>query len=236
VGDLTGGIPYLEKAQELKPGDCPNGYDLAVAASGINVNGMASTPNNVAVGGTDFADTFFNQNSTYWSATNGKCFNSALSYIPEIPWNESCAGQLITTYLGFATPYGTGGLCNSPLSAEYLPLVSAAEEGFLSLLAGGGGPSACAFGTPSIYGVVGGTCQGTLNRSTRNSLWVTRETVSATSPTCHSLQPMDCGTTGTSSAIPTQLSMGSPASGLLAPGLAVVELLSHHRSWPAFRR
>ena len=31
VADLKSGIPYLEKAQELKPGDYTNGYDLAVA-------------------------------------------------------------------------------------------------------------------------------------------------------------------------------------------------------------
>jgi tetratricopeptide (TPR) repeat protein len=31
VENLRGGIPYLEKAQDLRPGDCPNGYDLAVA-------------------------------------------------------------------------------------------------------------------------------------------------------------------------------------------------------------
>jgi tetratricopeptide (TPR) repeat protein len=31
AGNPTGAIPYLEKAQELKPGDCPNGYDLAMA-------------------------------------------------------------------------------------------------------------------------------------------------------------------------------------------------------------
>ncbi len=31
IGDLKGGIPYLEKAQELKLGDGPNGYDLAQA-------------------------------------------------------------------------------------------------------------------------------------------------------------------------------------------------------------
>jgi subtilase family serine protease len=122
----------------------------AAAVSGINVNGMASTPNNVAVGGTDFADTFFNQNSTYWGANNGKYFNSALSYIPEVPWNQSCAGQLVTTYLGYATPYGTHGFCNSALGEEY----------FLGVVAGSGGPSACAFGAPDIYGVVGGTCQG----------------------------------------------------------------------------
>ena len=31
VGDSKDGIPYLEKAQEVKPGDSPNGYDLARA-------------------------------------------------------------------------------------------------------------------------------------------------------------------------------------------------------------
>jgi tetratricopeptide (TPR) repeat protein len=31
IGNLKGGIPYLEKAQQLKPGDGPNGYDLAQA-------------------------------------------------------------------------------------------------------------------------------------------------------------------------------------------------------------
>jgi subtilase family serine protease len=125
-------------------------YTAAAAVSGINVNGMASTPNNVAVGGTDFADTYFDQNSTYWSATNGKYFNSALSYLPEVPWNDSCAGQLVTSYLGYTVPYGTAGSCNSAVGEEY----------FLDTIAGGGGPSGCAFGAPSIYGVVGGTCQG----------------------------------------------------------------------------
>ena len=31
IENPKGGIPYLEKAQELKPEDCPNGYDLARA-------------------------------------------------------------------------------------------------------------------------------------------------------------------------------------------------------------
>jgi subtilase family serine protease len=128
-------------------------YWATAAVSGINVNGMASTPNNVAAGGTDFADTYFDQNATYWSATNGKYFNSALSYIPEIPWNDSCAGQLITRALGFATPYGALGFCNSELASEY---------GLLNTTAGGGGPSGCAFGAPSLStpNVVSGTCQG----------------------------------------------------------------------------
>jgi subtilase family serine protease len=121
----------------------------AAAVSGINVNGVASTPYNVAVGGTDFADSFFGTNSNYWSAATRPDYSSALSYIPEIPWNESCAGQLLTQYLGFSAPEGPEGLCNSTLG-----------EGFLEVVAGSGGPSGCALGAPAIPGVVGGTCSG----------------------------------------------------------------------------
>jgi subtilase family serine protease len=119
------------------------------AVSGLNVSGLASTAYNVAVGGTDFEDTFLNESSTYWNATNGPLFNSAKSYIPEIPWNDSCAGQLITAFAGFATPYGSEGFCNSTIG-----------EQFLIVAAGGGGASSCAFGTPAISGVVDGTCRG----------------------------------------------------------------------------
>jgi subtilase family serine protease len=129
-----------------------------IAVTGISVNGMASTPHNVAVGGTDFADTYYNKSATYWSRSNGTYFNSALSYIPEIPWNDSCASKLISNYLGYSTTYGIGGLCNS----------DAARSGLLNIVAGGGGPSGCASGSPSVgwddsgylYGVVSGTCRG----------------------------------------------------------------------------
>jgi subtilase family serine protease len=119
------------------------------ATSGLNVSGLATTAYDVAVGGTDFEDTFLGENSTYWNATNGPFFESAKSYIPEIPWNDSCAGQLASTYLGFATPYGAHGFCNSALG-----------EDFLIVAAGSGGASSCFSGAPVILGVVGGTCQG----------------------------------------------------------------------------
>jgi subtilase family serine protease len=121
----------------------------ATATSGINVSAFASTPYNVAVGGTDFADGYLNDYSTYWSPTNGKYYNSALSYVPEIPWNDTCAGQLASSYLGYTTPYGANGFCNSTIGAD-----------FLGVVAGSGGPSACATGNPSVPGVVSGSCQG----------------------------------------------------------------------------
>ena len=63
------------------------------ATHGIAVSGFASTPYNVAVGGTDFGDSFAKNASTYWNATNTDTYASALSYIPEIPWNDSCAAR-----------------------------------------------------------------------------------------------------------------------------------------------
>ena len=60
-----------------------------VYSSGVlAVNGIASTPFNVAVGGTQFDDT--SNPAKYWSATNDPTTGeSAVSYIPEIVWNES---------------------------------------------------------------------------------------------------------------------------------------------------
>ncbi len=57
------------------------------AIHGFGVNGLASTPYNVAVGGTQFNDTA--SPSTYWNAGNDAHKASAKGYIPEVAWNES---------------------------------------------------------------------------------------------------------------------------------------------------
>jgi subtilase family serine protease len=124
--------------------------DLSKATHGIAVSGFASTQYNVAVGGTDFGDTVVGSNSTYWNTTNTSTFESAKSYIPEIPWNDSCASVLIATFEGFATTYGTSGFCNSTIG----------RDDFLTTASGSGGPSGCATGAASTAGVVSGTCKG----------------------------------------------------------------------------
>ena len=124
--------------------------DEPTAYHGIGVSGFASTPFNVAVGGTDFGDTSAKTTATYWRATNGATDGSALSYIPEIPWNDSCASVLIAAASGYSTTYGAGGFCNS----------AAGKANFLSTASGSGGPSGCATGNPSHGGEIGGTCQG----------------------------------------------------------------------------
>ncbi len=65
------------------------------ASDGLFVNGLSDTAYNTAVGGTDFLDTALGENSTYWSSANSATGQSARSYIPETPWNNSCASQVI---------------------------------------------------------------------------------------------------------------------------------------------
>ena len=120
------------------------------AQHGIGITGWGSSPYNVSVGGTDFGDTFARTNSTYWKSTNSTTYESAKSYVPEIPWNDSCASSLLAEFEGFSEPYGSSGFCNS----------SKGEADFLNTIGGGGGPSGCATGTPSESGVVSGTCAG----------------------------------------------------------------------------
>jgi subtilase family serine protease len=124
--------------------------DQTKATHGIGVSGFASTAFNVAVGGTDFGDTFAKDNSTFWSSTNSSTFSSALSYINEIPWNDSCASALLATNNGFTTSAGTKGFCNSKTG----------EQDFLTTASGSGGPSGCFSGKASTSGVVSGTCAG----------------------------------------------------------------------------
>ena len=120
------------------------------ASHGIGVSGYTSTPYNISVGGTDFGYIPLNTPGTYFNSTNGAYFQSAVSYIPEVPWNDSCAGRLIAGYLGYPT-VGLGSVCNSPF---------ASQDGLLTTGSGSGGPSNCASGTPATRGVSNGTCQG----------------------------------------------------------------------------
>jgi hypothetical protein len=143
------GTSIFVSAGDEGAGSCDDNGGQAVT-HGIGVSGLASTPYNVAVGGTDFSDTYSGTNSTYWNSSNTSTYGSALSYVPEIPWNGSCASQLFATFFGYTTTYGSTGFCNG----------GTGEADFLDNAAGSGGPSGCATGAPSIAGVVSGTCEG----------------------------------------------------------------------------
>jgi len=78
------------------------GCDDQSAGSGTiaAVSGLCSTPFNVCVGGSEFNEG--NNPAQYWSPNNNPDFSSALSYIPEVVWNESGSA-------GFSGLHASGG-------------------------------------------------------------------------------------------------------------------------------
>jgi len=120
-----------------------------IAQNGLAVNGFASTPYNVAVGGTDF-DVNVTNPTPYWGTTNDPVTQaSALSYIPEVPWNNSCASTEV-----FAT-FGGGSGDATPAQWCDDPMIIYAGQGSpswsLRPIGGGGGASSCSSFNPANY-------------------------------------------------------------------------------------
>jgi hypothetical protein len=127
------GITVVVAAGDTGSADCDNVFPLD-GTNGMGVSAFASTPYDVAIGGTDFYASYTNP-STYWGTTNDPTTQaSALSYIPEIPWNASCASPEV-----YAT-FGDGTGTDSPL--QWCDLVGIPST-YLAAEGGGGGPSNC---------------------------------------------------------------------------------------------
>ena len=95
------------------------GFTYAPSTLGAAVSGLASTPYNVAVGGTQFNEN--GHDGTYWLAHNRPDQSSATGYIPEVVWNESCDPTVDPNQC-----FGSG---------------------LYFILGGGGGPSSCSSST-----------------------------------------------------------------------------------------
>src|SRR3989454_2340710 len=98
------GITVLLSSGDGGTAGCDNFNSQPIATQGLAVSGLASTPFNVSVGGTDFDQV--NNWAAYWNPTNDPTGTSAKSYIPEIPWSENCA-QIALTGCGASAPNGS---------------------------------------------------------------------------------------------------------------------------------
>jgi subtilase family serine protease len=119
-----------------------NGY---YGATGVDANSFATSPNVTGVGGTDLADIIDGTTSKYFAATPSVVGGSALSYVPEIPWNESCGNGVAAKSLGYAAAVG---FCNDAIRASFgtgtpgNPYVGEYYENvYQTSEAGSGGPS-----------------------------------------------------------------------------------------------
>lgn len=164
------GVSVFTSAGDNGPSACAplfNNGDFW-AYPGIGVMGLGDSQYTVSVGGTDFEDLYNSLEggaslSTYWNSTNDANFGSAKSYIPEVPWNTSCANYLVYHFEGFSSPVGTTGFCNS----------STGMSVFLSTVAGGGGPSGCYTGTgnPNYAYIENTSCAGYPKPSWQNGVF-----------------------------------------------------------------
>jgi uncharacterized protein (TIGR03437 family) len=142
------GITVVVAAGDGGSGECDLGQGFAVR--GFQVSGMASTPYDVAVGGTDFDDVLDQTASAYWNSSNNPAtLQSAKSYVPEMTWNDSCAGPQVVIFLGYYFGDSTAAaLCNDPLAL--LPVFDLLD------VAGGSGGVSALYSKPSWQSGVSG--------------------------------------------------------------------------------
>jgi subtilase family serine protease len=129
----AGGIAVFVSSGDSGSSTCDDGGDSAgnpyEAQYGLSVSGLASTPYNTAVGGTDLNWCAISQSSgtisactstdasKYWNTSNSTQESSAKGYVPETSWNDSCLNPLLLPYFqGIA--YSVGGSSTEPANAE----------------------------------------------------------------------------------------------------------------------
>ncbi len=141
----TQGIAVTVSTGDTGSANCDGDADTlpTVASRGLSVNGLASTPYNIAVGGTDFYllwqsnadfEEYVNTSSGMGVAGSPTYYRTAKSYIPESTWNDSTS---VDTTLSANVPV-TGTNAN--------------------IVAGGGGASSCSTNTNNSSTVGGGSC------------------------------------------------------------------------------
>ena len=184
------GISVFVAAGDSGSASCDDGGDAEgvpyAAEFGTTVSGLASTPYNTAVGGTDFNWCSLTSSTEctpapYWGANykstgSTEAVTSALGYVPEVPWNNTCTNQLALAFLqqdifGSGTAYiGTGGqsysvqdveeACNAiDYNAE--TLFSIGDDiilNFVDTVGGSGGASNCVVNSTSPTGTTVGAC------------------------------------------------------------------------------
>ena len=199
------GIAVFVAAGDSGSPSCDQGGDSIgwpyPAQYGLTVSGLASTPYNVAVGGTDFSwcqpvidgngnltgcpsSTSTQGSPKYWSSSstsgntnNGSAepYESALGYIPETPWNDSCLNPIQANYLssllnyfGYPTGSSPEAACNSvennwsALDSYYYNTYGSdlILAPYIDTIGGSGGASNCVVNTtdPNSTSFPSGSC------------------------------------------------------------------------------
>jgi uncharacterized protein (TIGR03437 family) len=93
------GITWVASTGDVGAAGCERQEELPQASKGLAVQIPASIPEITAVGGTEFNDT----TGKYWNPTDNANGGSAISYIPEMGWNDSLAYSYLASSGGGAS-------------------------------------------------------------------------------------------------------------------------------------
>jgi hypothetical protein len=118
------GISVTVSTGDSGSAGCDNADFESAATLGFGVNGFASTPYTIAVGGTDY-DVLATSFATYVTDSNSGAspyWGTALSYIPEEPWNDSTSANGLLA-------------ANTPLTLNGQTLIAAGGGGESSIYA-----------------------------------------------------------------------------------------------------
>ena len=94
------GITWLAAAGDSGAADCED-QNAVIAQNGLAVDAPASIPEVTSMGGTEFDE----GSGTFWSTTNTANGASALSYIPEMVWNDTNLGDGLAAGGGGASSF-----------------------------------------------------------------------------------------------------------------------------------
>jgi hypothetical protein len=151
------GITWMNASGDSGAAGCD--WGVQSATHGPSVSFPADIPEVTAVGGTEFNE----GSGSYWSSQSGTGYLSALSYIPEIAWNDTATANELAASGGgasilFAKPWWQSGSGVPSDGARDVPDVSLSASGvhdgyviYVGGLMAVGGTSAS---TPAFAGIV----------------------------------------------------------------------------------
>lgn len=154
------GISVFVAAGDSGAAGCNSGGDSTGSVKGVN--GLCSSPYSTCVGGTEFNDS--SNPGQYWNPGNSSVGGSAISYIPEMAWNESGSnggsglwaggGGASIIYTKPSWQVAPGVPTNN---ARYVPdvsLAAAGHDGYLIVQGGLGSVGGTSAATPSFAGLM----------------------------------------------------------------------------------
>ncbi len=229
--------------------DCD--YQVATATQGLSADFPAVLPSVTGVGGTMFVE----GSGTYWGPNNGTVA-TALTYIPEMAWNEDSNGSLSSGGGGSSTfflkPYWQVGAGVPADSARDVPDISlnaaSSHDGYLVCSSG-----YCVDGwknTAGLHDVVGGTSVGTpafagilalVEQKIGGRVGNANPTLYALANSTYGLSVFHDVTTGTNASPCNAGTVGCPAGGTIgygadvgydrATGLGTLDVFNLVNSW-----